>query len=120
MIFYIDARGEGIDEYLAEHGEYIGMLGSKIKEDNMKPDAISIQKINEKLAQDKFLVCCIMNMTWWVCILFNNADGAKEIKSKYKGKVMLWYWISRDCIKYCMHHMQYKEFLKEFPEPKME
>ena len=117
MDFYIDAKGEGIDEFLADNGEYIGMLGSKTEE-NISPDDISIEKINGRLKADEFLLCLIMNGAWWVCVLFNNADGAQEVRSKYKGKIMLWYWLSRDRLKYCMHHMQYKEFLKEFPEPK--
>lgn len=117
MIFYIDAKGEGIDEFLADKGEYIGMLGSKT-EQNITPNDISLERINEHLKEDKFLVCLVMNGAWWVCVLFNNSDGAQEIKQKYKGKIMLWYWLSREWLKFCMHHMQYKEFIKEFPEPK--
>jgi hypothetical protein len=28
---------------------------------------------------------------------------------------MLWYWISRDNLKFCLPHMQLKEFEKIFP-----
>jgi len=115
MVFYIDSRGTAINEYLAENCKYIGILGSKTT-NNITPDDIALAKINEHLANNEFLVCLVMNSTWWVCILFNNADGARELKEKYKGKIMLWYWITRDQLKFCMHHMQYKEFCKEFPE----
>ena len=113
MLFFIDAKGQSIQEYLAENCEYIGILGSS-SEKNISPAEISVDRINEMMKQDKFLVCLIMNSTWWICILFNS-DGAKEIKSKHKGKIMLWYWMTRDQLKFCMHHMQFKEFLKEFP-----
>ena len=115
MVFYIDARGQDIAEYLAENCEYIGILGSKT-EKNITPADISLQKINEHLANDEFLVALVMNHTWWLCLLFNNVDGATEMKMKHKGKITLWYWMSRDCLKFCMHNLQYKEFLKEFPE----
>ena len=115
MIYYIDSRSVAINEYLAENCEYIGMLGSKT-EQNITPADISLEKINARLAKDEFLVCCIMNSTWWICILFNNPDGAREIKENYKGKIMLWYWIKRDTLKQCMHHMQYKSFARDFPE----
>ena len=114
MLFYIDAHGCGIDEYLAENGEYIGMLGNSNRT-NISPADISIDKINEKLKEDKFLVCMILNNTWWVCVLFNTSAGAKEVKTKYKGKQMIWYWLSRECIKRCLPNMQYKEFEKIFP-----
>jgi hypothetical protein len=114
MVFYIDSRGCGIDEYLAGNGEYIGMLGNP-SGDNISPSDISIEKINEKLNNNKFLVCLILNNTWWVCVLFNTSDGAKEVKSKYKGKQMLWYWLDREHIKRCLPNMQYKEFEKIFP-----
>lgn len=114
MVFYIDAPGKGIEEYLADHGEYIGLLGYENGK-NITADDISIDKINKKLEEDKFLVCLIMNNTWWVCVLFNNSDGAKEINSKYKGKKMLWYWLERQFIKHCLPNMKYKEFEKIFP-----
>lgn len=114
MLFYIDAHGQSIDEYLAENGEYIGLLGNK-KGNNISPNDISIDKINEKLKEDKFLVCMILNNTWWVCVLFNTSDGAQEIKSKYKGKQMIWYWLERKYIKQCLPNMQYKDFEKIFP-----
>ena len=115
MVFYIDAKSDDIFDYLSENGEFIGTLGSTTSQ-NITPNDISIDKINEKLKEDKFLVCAIMVSTWWVCVLFNNADGANEIKRKYKGKLMSWFWLSRENLKFCMHKLQYKEFLKEFPE----
>ena len=116
MIYYIDAKGESIDEYLASNAEYIGMLGSKT-EKNITPADISLDKINERLKMDQFLVCCIMNATWWICILFNSPDGAKEIRTNHKGKLMLWYWMTREQIRYCMGSIHFKEFEKEFPPP---
>jgi len=115
MVFYIDSRGEAIEEFLARNGEYIGILGSKT-EKNITADDISLEKINERLKNDEFLLCLVMNGTWWVCVLFNNSDGAQEVKKKYKGKIMLWYWLSRQWLKFCMHNIQYKDFLREFPE----
>lgn len=116
MIFYLDARGQEINEYIADVGDYIGILSPSKENSNLKPDDISIDKINSHLAKDEFLVVVIMNQTWWVSLIFNNVDGANELKKKYKGKVMLWYWVKRENIKFCMHNMQYKEFLKIFPE----
>jgi len=116
MVFYLDVRGQDINEFLAENCDYIGILGSKNEDvKNITKEDISLDKINEHQEKNEFLVALIMNSTWWVCILF-NADGAKEYKEKYKGKPTLWYWVSRDVLKFCMHHMQYKEFLREFPE----
>jgi len=115
MVYYIDARGENINEYLAENAEYIGMLGSKT-EKNITAEDISLDKINERLKQDQFLVCCIMNGAWWICILFNNPDGAREIRTQHKGKLMLWYWMTRAQLKFCMGTMHYKEFEREFPK----
>ena len=47
MVFYIDSRGKDIQEYISENGEYIGTLGNK-NEENISPDDISLEKINEK------------------------------------------------------------------------
>jgi hypothetical protein len=114
MVFYIDSKGKDIQEFIAENGEYIGTLGNK-NDVNISPTDISLEKINEKLKDDKFLVCLILNDTWWVCVLFNNSDGANEIKTKYKGKQMFWYWLDRQWIKYCLPNIKYKEFEKIFP-----
>lgn len=115
MVFYINARGKDTQEFIAENGEYIGVLGNK-NEENISPADISLEKINKRYEnEDKFLVCLILNDTWWVCILFNNADGAKEIKLKYKGKQMYWYWLERKYIQFCLPNIQYKEFEKLFP-----
>jgi hypothetical protein len=40
------------------------------------------------------------------------------MKTKHKGKLMLWYWMPREKLKFCMHNFQYKEFIKEYPEKK--
>lgn len=114
MVFYIDAKGCETQEFIADKGEYIGVLGNK-NEKNISPSDISLEKIHEKLQEDKFLVCLILNDTWWVCIVFNNSAGANEIKTKYKGKQMFWYWLERKYIKYCLPNLQYKEFEKTFP-----
>lgn len=114
MVFYIDGYGQPIEEYLPKNASYIGMLGNP-DEKCITYDDISLAKIEEHKKIDEFLLCLVMNGTWWNCILFNS-DGAKEIKAKYKGRVMLWYWITRERLKFCMHNLQYKEFLKEFPE----
>ena len=114
MVFYIDAKGCETQEFIVDKGEYIGVLGNK-NEKNISPSDISLEKIHEKLQEDKFLVCLILNDTWWVCIVFNNSDGANEIKTKYKGKQMFWYWLERKYIKYCLPNLQYKEFEKTFP-----
>jgi hypothetical protein len=44
MVFYIDAKGIEIQEFISENGEYIGVLGNK-NEKNISPSDISIDKI---------------------------------------------------------------------------
>jgi hypothetical protein len=114
MLFYLDAHSYTIQEYLAKVGTYIGMLGNPDGV-NIKPQDISLNKIKEHEKNDEFSVCSILNGSWWIGILFNTQEGANEIKMKYKGKPMLWYWISRDNLKFCLPHMQLKEFEKIFP-----
>lgn len=115
MLFYLDAHSESIQEFLSREGEYIGALGTP-EGATIKKDDISIDKINEHQANNEFLVCSIMNSTWWIGILFNTPEGANEIKTKYKGKVMLWYWLKREKLESCLHHMQLKNFNLEFPK----
>jgi hypothetical protein len=38
-----------------------------------------------------------------------------EVKTKYKGKQMFWYWLDRKYIKDCLPNIKYKEFAKIFP-----
>ena len=114
MLYYIDAHGESIQEYLAREGEYIGGIG--IAENTLKKEDISLENIKTKQDDGIFLMCSVMNGSWWVGILFNTPEGAAELKAKYKGKPMLWYWIERDKLEACMHHMQLKNFNLEFPK----
>lgn len=117
MLYYLNSHGSSIQEYLAENGEYIGILGSK-EDNNIKPSDISLDKINEHLLKNEFLVCCILNGSWWVALIFNTKEGATEIKLKYKGKPMLWYWVKRHKIEECLPHIKLKEFENEFGKNK--
>ena len=115
MIFYIEPKGTEILEYFAERGEYIGSLNSNDPETKkIKKEDISIQRINEQLNIRKFLVCVIFFNTWQFCILANTSDGLNEIKTKYKGCQMFWYWLDEKYIQNCLPSIQYKEFKKIF------
>ena len=118
MLFYLDSRGESIQEYLAREGNYIGSVGTE--ESTLKKSDISLENIIAKQNEDQFLVCCVMNGAWWVAVLFNTPEGAAELKAKYKGKPMLWYWVTRENIEYCLHHIQMKYFNLEFPKKQSE
>ena len=57
MVFYLDVRGQDINEFLANNCSYIGILGSKSEDVvNITKEDISLQKINEHQANDEFLV----------------------------------------------------------------
>lgn len=114
MLFYLDAHSISIQEYLADKGDYIGMIGSP-ENVNITAQDISLEKIQEHEKNNEFLICSILNGSWWVAILFNTPEGAAEIKSKFKGRTMLWYWLKRSDLKFCLHHIQNKEFDKLFP-----
>lgn len=115
MLFYLDAYSESIQEFLSREGEYIGALGIA-EAPTLKKDDISLEQIQKHQANGEFLICSIMNGSWWLGILFNTPEGAAEIKAKYKGKPLLWYWLKRDKLEHCMHHMQLKNFNLEFPK----
>lgn len=115
MIFYIEPKGKEILEYIAEYGEYIGLLNSNDPTaKNINKTDISIQKIEEHLNERKFLVVVIFYKTWQICILANTSDGFNEIKTKYKECQMFWYWLKEEYIKNCLPSIQYKEFKKIF------
>lgn len=115
MLYYLDSRSEPIQEWLSENGEYIGIIGGADGNTITAKD-ISVEKIEEHKKERKFLVCAALVGTWWVAVLFNTPEGAAEVKAKYKGKPLLWYWIDKDKLEFCMHHMQLKYFKKEFPD----
>lgn len=113
MLYYLDAPGESIQDFLANNGNYIGILGSK-DDKNISPSDIALDKINEHLKNNEFLICCILNGSWWNALIFNTSEGAFELKTKYKGKPMLWYWLKRDKVEFCLPHMKLKQFEIEF------
>ena len=115
MIFYIEPKGQDVIEFLAENGEYIGSLNSP--DSNAKAltkEDISINNINEKLKEQKYLISLVFYNTWQICILANTADGLNEIKTRYKSNQILWYWLGEEYIQQCLPNMQYKEFKRIF------
>ena len=92
MLYYLDSRSESIQEWLAENAEYIGIIGGA-EGNTITSKDISIENV------------------------FNTPEGAAEVKSKYKGKPLVWYWLDKEKLEFCMHHMQLKNFKKEFPDP---
>ena len=114
MVFYLEPKIEPLIEYLANRGEYIGTLNCEESEEKLTKEDVSFEKIQENLKQNKFLVVLIFNRTWELCILFNNSDGARELKSKFKECRMIWYWLDGKYMQDCLPHMQYKQFLKMF------
>ena len=115
MIFYIEPKGQDVIEFLADKGEYIGSLNSSdINAKVLTKEDISINNINEKLKQNKYLIALIFYSTWQICILANTSDGLNEIKTKYKSNQILWYWLDEEFIQLCLPSMQYKEFKRIF------
>lgn len=115
MIFYIEPKGEDTLEYLAKNGEYIGVLNSPDQNAKklIKSD-ISIEKIDEKLKDGKFLVSLVFYNTWAIALIANTSDALAEIKTKYKSNQMLWYWLDNEYVKDCLPSIQYKELKKIF------
>ena len=105
MIFYIEPKGEDTLEFLAKNGEFIGTLNSPDKDAKVltKSD-ISIENIDKKLQEGKYLVTLIAN----------TSEGLAEIKTKYKANQMLWYWLDETFVKLCLPNIQYKELKKIF------
>ncbi len=115
MIFYIEPKGIEILEYLAKNGEYIGTLNSPDKEAKcLEKSDISLENIEQKLKDGKFLITLIFYNTWQICLIANTSDAFSEITTKYKSNQMLWYWLEERFVKESLPHIQYKELKKIF------
>lgn len=115
MIFYIEPKGEDTLEFLAKNGEFIGTLNSPDKDAKVltKSD-ISIENIDKKLQEGKYLITLIFHNTWYITLIANTSDSLTEIKTKYKANQMLWYWLDETFVKLCLPNIQYKELKKIF------
>lgn len=115
MIFYIEPKGEDVLEFMAKNGEYIGSLNSPDKDAKvLEKTDICMERIEEKLKDELFLVCLIFHNTWHICLIANTSDALSEIKTKFKTNQMLWYWLSDAYVKLCLPNIQYKELRKIF------
>lgn len=116
MLFYLEPKNtDSIVDYLAENGEFIGILNSPDKNaKKLEKEDISLEKISENQMNNKYLVANILYNTWEICLIMVNKEAFAEIKLKYKQNQSLWYWIGEEHIKNCLSQLKFKEFKKSF------